>query len=246
MYAVDQILERDLPAGDRVFNVMLYRLIGRPETHLAMGLQRPADFEPIEVGRAVREYSSRTGIPIFTAAYMVSTYLRFGSRDKLENVLRLFEKLARSFSDFEAALFGARSAEAAFRVIRAADGFGGFLAYQVLVDLLYPLQINGGSPLLPFSHDDWAMPGPGARRGIALLRLPESALSSLEVMRWLHANQREEFARLGVDFPYLTIDGVERPISLVNIQNCLCEFHKYVKIGNGTGRARRKFDHSQA
>ncbi|HEU5441542.1 MAG TPA: hypothetical protein VFU88_19820, partial [Ktedonobacterales bacterium] len=35
--------------------------------------------------------------------------------------------------------------------------------------------------------------------------------------------------------------GMERELSLANIQNCLCEFHKFVKIGEGTGRGRRKF-----
>lgn len=221
---------------------MIYRLIGRPETHAAMGFQRAAAFDPGVAGRAVREHAARTGIPIFTAAYLVSAYQQQGGRDKLDNVLRLFEKLSGRFATFERDLFAAGSAEAAFTVLRAIDGFGDFLAYQVLVDLLYPLENFGGRSILPFSHDDWAIAGPGARRGLALLRNPGFGMSSLEAMRWLHGHQRREFIRLDIDFPYLrNEDGTKRPISLANIQNCLCEFHKYVKIGEGTGRGRRRF-----
>jgi hypothetical protein len=121
-------------------------------------------------------------------------------------------------------------------------GFGNFLSYQVLVDLLYPLEVYGNRPLLPYGHDDWSSPGPGAQRGITMLLSQGSTAEHLEVMGWLRDHQSDEFARLSLDFPYLQ-DRAGRPIrlSLANIQNCLCEFHKYVKISAGTGRGRRKF-----
>jgi hypothetical protein len=113
----------------------------------------------------------------------------------------------------------------------------------VLVDLLYPLTCYDGAPLLPFSHDDWSSAGPGAQRGVKMLLNPDENLPPLAVMRWLRAHQHEEFARLDLDFPYLIDERSQQPrdISLANIQNCLCEFHKYIKIGNGTGKGRRKF-----
>ena len=66
--------------------------------------------------------------------------------------------------------------------------------------------------------------------------------SNLAVMNWLRWNQDAEFARLGLIFHHL-LDRSGRPIaiSLANIQNCLCEYHKYVKIRSGTGRGRRRF-----
>jgi hypothetical protein len=126
--------------------------------------------------------------------------------------------------------------------LRSMPGFGNFLSYQVLVDLLYPLEVYGNGPLLPYGHDDWSSPGPGAQRGITMLLSQGSTAEHLEVMGWLRDHQSDEFARLSLDFPYLQ-DRAGRPIrlSLANIQNCLCEFHKYVKISAGTGRGRRKF-----
>jgi len=165
-----------------------------------------------------------------------------GSRDKVVNIARLFDELAKTFGGLCDRLLACQSAEAAFLELRSVYGFGTFLAYQVLVDLLYPLKINGGKPILPFSHNDWAIAGPGAQRGIKILLPAEMKSMDLQIMRWLHEHQQAEFERLHLSFPYLHDQHREPiPISLSNIENCLCEFHKYIKIRNGTGRGRRRF-----
>lgn len=240
-YAIQAILERDAPLADTLFNLMLYRLIGRVETHARLGFQRAATFDPDHLRRTLRAIRAE-GQPPFTAAYIVSGYRSMGSRDKIENVARIFARLSQSIDDLEQRIRTARSAAAVYEALVAVDGFGPFLAYQVLVDLLYPVAARDGQPLLPFSHDDWAMAGPGARRGITMLLPPGARHDPLQVMRWLQDEQHREFARLGLDFPYLRdAAGAPIPISLANIQNCLCEFHKYVKISDGTGRGRRRF-----
>ena len=244
-YAIEAILETEYPKPDKVFNVLFYRLIGRAETHRDIGFLTLADFEPGRVARAMKHLRDVEGKSIFTAAYMVSGYTQMGSKDKVENVTRLFGKIHNSFDGISSRLFAARSAEEAFAVLRGINGFGNFLAYQSLVDLLYPLRVYGSKPLLPFTHDDWAQAGPGAKVGIRLLVGDGRDLSELSVMKWLRDNQQGEFKRLGIDFPYLVDQGRTTPISLANIQNCLCEYHKYVKIGNGTGRGRQRYIPSQ-
>jgi hypothetical protein len=246
-YVIEYVLELDVPRPDKVFNVMLYRLVGRSETHSALGFQFLATFDPSGLERSLKDLRG-AGRPPFTAAYMVSAYSAMGSSDKTENVARLFAALHANFDQLFARIDRCVTAAEAHATLRSAYGFGNFLAYQVLVDLLYPLRVYGNRGLLPFSHDDWASPGPGARRGIEMLlqpkmfRQPNATELLLEVMRWLRDHQQAEFARLDLDFPYLEdADGELIMISLANIQNCLCEFHKYVKISEGTGRGRRKF-----
>lgn len=241
-YAIQHILEVDAPTDDKIFNIMLYRLIGRSETHARLGFQRLATFSPPNMERRLKELRDRRHVPVFTAAYMVSGYTSMGSTDKIENVVRLFASIRENFPTLARKIGRAKTPEEVYLTLRATHGFGNFLAYQVLVDLLYPLRHNGNKPLLPFSHDDWAAAGPGARAGISMLVRRPGQADNLEVMRWLRANQRAEFSRLSLEFSYL-LDEKENEveISLANIQNCLCEFHKYVKIKNGTGRARRKF-----
>lgn len=246
-YVKNAILEMDATKEDKIFNVMLYRLIGRSTTHQSIGFQLLATFTPAVLVEKLHYIRDVEGKSPFTAAYLVSGYASMGTHDKAENIARLFGRLHQSFPRFYAQLMACKSSEEVYTVLRSADGFGNFLAYQVLVDLLYPLACYGGSPLLPFSHDDWASAGPGAQRGIQLLLIDENQeVCDLDVMRWLRHQQHAEFARLGLDFPYLIKEGgdTKMDISLANIQNCLCEFHKYVKISNGTGRGRRKFAHA--
>ncbi len=241
-YVIQEVLEKDATKEDKVFNVMLYRLIGRSETHQRVGFQQVKDFDPAHLVRVLHAIRDEGKSP-YTAAYLVSGYTMMGTHDKAENIARLFGQLQRTYTNFYSRLSSCPTSEAAYEVLRAANGFGNFLAYQVLVDLLYPLACYDGKPLLPFSHDDWAAAGPGAQRGIKMLLRPETDPPTLDVMRWLREHQHEEFARLGLAFPFLIDERTQQPkdISLANIQNCLCEYHKYIKIGNGTGKGRRKF-----
>lgn len=240
-YVISCVLELDEPRPDKLFNVMLYRLVGRSETHAALGFQSLVSFDSSGMERTLKDLR-RNGRPPFTAAYMVSAYTSMGSSDKIENIVRLFSTLHAQFDDFFARIDACTSAAEVHATLSSAYGFGNFLAYQVLVDSLYPLRVYENRGLLPYSHDDWASPGPGARRGIEMILRPNVRWPHLDVMRWLRDNQQSEFVRLGLEFPYLR-DSDDKPIaiSLANIQNCLCEYHKYVKIGEGTGRGRRRF-----
>jgi hypothetical protein len=241
-YVINQVLEADAPKPDKVFNTMLYRLIGRAETHATLGFQYLSTFDPEQMQARLQHIRDVEGKPPFTAAYMVSAYASMGSHDKTVNVTRLFDRLHQRFSGVYTQIEQSGSPADIHHILAAQDGFGNFLAYQVLVDLLYPLKRYDGRPLLPFTHDDWASAGPGAVRGVRMLLAKGVHADDLEVMRWLRWNQRSEFTRLGLDFPFLRIEnGPEIEISLANIQNCLCEYHKYVKIRDGVGRGRRKF-----
>jgi hypothetical protein len=241
-YVIKEILETKASKPDKIFNTMLYRLIGRSETHSAIGFQYLTTFDPDNLEHSLKRLRDIKGIHIFTAAYMVSGYTLMGSRDKVENVARLFALLHKEFDAFYKRIHSCSSSAQVYDVIRTACGFGNFLAYQVLVDLLYPLEVYEWTPLLPYSHDDWASAGPGAQRGISMLLKEGLKADHLDVMRWLRFNQKAEFDRLGLEFPCLVDhEGRNVEISLANIQNCLCEFHKYVKISEGTGRGRRKF-----
>jgi hypothetical protein len=239
-YARLQILELDAPRADKIFNIMLYRLIGRAETHAAIGFQWLDTFDSghlIRVLRHLRDFEHKAP---FTAAYMVSAYSALGARDKIDSVGQIFHALQNGFDDLFARIAACDSAASVYGELRQIYGFGNFLAYQVLVDLLYPLNIHAGAPVLPYTNDDWASAGPGAQRGVGMLVQERSA--DLEVMRWLRSHQTDEFDRLQLSFPFLAdADGRNVELSLANIQNCLCEFHKYVKINEGTGRGRRKF-----
>lgn len=250
-YAIQAILDREAPGPDRVFNALVYRLVGRAETHAHVGFQRLEDFDVEAFESALKERrdgnGDEDGQPVFTGAYLVAGYSGYGGSDKVENVARLFGDARDRFDGFWAEVRDASGPEDAYAAIRGLPGFGNFLAYQVLVDLLYPLPSHGGESLLPHSPNEWAAAGPGAKRGLERLigdggGRGEADVSELDAMRWLWRNLGAEFDRLGIDFVWLRDEAGERvEPSLADVQNCCCEFHKYETVRTGEGRTRRRF-----
>ena len=240
-YAVGSILDRSAPAADRAFNVMLYRLVGRAATHEHVGFQRLDDFDVAAFEAALRSRRDAGG-PVFTGAYLVAGYAGMGGSDKVENVARLFGRVRDRFDGFWAEVGAASEPADVYGAIRSLPGFGNFLAYQVLVDLLYPLPGHDGASLLPFSQNAWAAAGPGAKRGLGVLLADASDCAELDAMRWIHRNRRAEFDRIDVDFVRLRdADGDPIDLSLADVQNCCCEFYKWETLRVGEGRTRRLF-----
>jgi hypothetical protein len=229
---------------DRVFNVLMYRLMGsQSRTHAAIAAAHGgsvtvknfalakfmAAVEPIEKGS------------VFGDAYRVAGYEQYGGGSKAENIAIMFTELQQNMSTVMEAIAAATTAREGYDAILAIPGFGEFLSHQVMVDLLY--KNASGEAILPFGEDQWVVAGPGARNGIwALLKPGIKPRSMMIVMEWLRDQQQEEFAKLEKPFPYLANDdGSPKLLSLCNIQSTLCEFFKYVRLWDGSTRAVRPY-----
>jgi len=240
-YAIQDIMMRDESRKDRVFNVMIYRLIGRKETHQKLGFQSSEEFDAEEFESKLKQ-RRESGKPVFTGAYMVSGYSQMESSDKVENITKLFERISQNFSETFDDMESADGPEDIYQVISSLPGFGNFLSYQVLVDLLYDL--GEKNSVFEYSHNEWAKPGPGAKKGLKVLADNPDPDERLEIMEWLTQNQESAFSSRNLNFDYLKGSEGRRLLSLADIQNCLCEFYKFHKIKNDEGRARRKFKSS--
>ena len=97
-----------------------------------------------------------------------------------------------------------------------------FLAMQVLTDIGY-------SDLLPQDENEFVVPGLGALRGLeALGAHPGQSISAMEHLQTLFD-----------DTISLDVHGTPRRLSLMDIQNTLCEFGKYHRALTGArGRPR--------
>lgn len=96
----------------------------------------------------------------------------------------------------------------------------GFLALQMATDIGY-------SDLLPGDEDEFVVVGPGSRRGLEALGLPTTP----SAIRALHAEVCSTVV--------LDVHGTPRPLSLMDVQNTLCEFGKYHAMLNGRAPRRR-------
>ena len=237
-FSIEHIMKAEASRPDIVFNVMMYRLMCSIPTYSGWGFRRLDEFKEEEFDDYLCDiYNS--GLPVFGNAYLISPYSSMGSEYKFRNVSRLFGLLHRNYEAFFKRLDETKTMEQAWKAINSQYGFGPFLAYQVLVDLTYPLRGTINSGILPFSQNEWAKLGPGALRGFGRL---SKSMDTLAGLRWLRENQRLEFYRLRLDFPFLRyLYQQEQEISLANMQNCLCEFHKYRSIQDGVGKSQRLY-----
>lgn len=243
IYVVDNILNTSEHPTDKIFNVMVYRMMGSQiATHQHVGFRHVKNFDSKKFYKSLQAYEA-TGGKIFGDAYRVAPYQDEGGANKSENVSLLLGKIADAFAEHYKAMLAADSSQELWGVINSIRGLGDFLAFQIMVDLLYPIEMMNNQPMFPFTHDDWAVAGPGAKNGIKQLMRPDVVPASYYgAMRWLTDNMQSELERLQLPFVYLAKpNGEPKRLHVTDIQSCLCEFFKYARIWSGSSRAVRKF-----
>lgn len=157
------------------------------------------------------------------SAYIVSTNGR--AQPKHEYILGVLEQ-AWQANDLWGRGVAWGSLATAHRAIQGVPGFGSFLSAQVVADLKHTKH----HPLA--EAEDWkhfSAHGPGSLRGLGWYfdtRITPSMYDDAIRQVWVD---------LGPDLQAV----VE---CRQNLQNCLCEFDKYMRVRNGTGRSKRKYD----
>lgn len=157
------------------------------------------------------------GETVFHTAYVVSTC--GATMDKLDYIQRVVD-------DVSLHAIGNASCAEAFACLRKVDGLGSFLAGQVVADLKYTPYLR------PDKVGDWfsfAVMGPGSKKGMDYLF--EGGTTEKNFMQRLMF-LRFELGEQMSDFP--TIHNQD-------LQNCLCEFSKYMRLLLGDKGRRRPY-----
>lgn len=113
--------------------------------------------------------------------------------------------------------------EAAHRLLCTLEGFGSFMAAQVVADLK-----NTQGHTLGDADDYWvwSAPGPGSLRGLTWFFEEKVSAPNYD---WRVKRAWE-----------IVMDDVP-PMDMQDFQNCLCEYDKFMRVTNGTGRSKRKY-----
>ncbi|GAA4369598.1 hypothetical protein GCM10023152_08050 [Agromyces bauzanensis] len=210
---------------DLVLRVLLYRFFNRPSTwgalEAAVG-EIGVDTFDVESYDRVLSGLLADGHRVYSAAYIVPPP-PFGAERKHRNHLLLIQHMLRS--GVVEKLGTADSLQQVYEVIASYPSLGPFLSYQLAIDLNY-------TTLLDFEEDDFVVPGPGARSGIAKCFPGLGTVPAEDVIRWMVDHQEEEFERHDLVFE----DLFGRRLTLIDCQNLFCETDKYARVAHPDAR----------
>jgi hypothetical protein len=192
------------------FNIILSRFLNWPPTLERIGFVDDGNIRGL--GARIRDTEEK----IWGNAYVVTTH---GIQmDKVDYLIQ--RVLPSAILNVPIGYFTCTEAA---RHLQNIEGISTFMAGQVVADL----KNTDGHPLA--TANDWwdfALPGPGSRRG----------------MDWLYAeevSERDWYPRLLITKSLLYNDGIV--LHAQDVQNCLCEFDKYCRVSMGTGRSKRRY-----
>jgi hypothetical protein len=227
---------RDLSPEDVFLRVVLFRLFSKETTWQTLedatgGVTRET-LDTEAIGDVLERL--RTRQPIYTAAFILAAHDAYGHRAKHRNHLELVSRMFGR-SGLGTQLARARTLQDVFEALRAWPLIGGFMGYQLAVDLNY-------TPHLDFSEDSFTVAGPGAQRGIRKVFRDSGGRTAEQLIMDMVHRQEEEFDRLGLRWR----DLFGRRLHAVDCQNLFCELDKYSRVafpelGSNRKRIKQKF-----
>ncbi len=204
------------------FAMIVARIFNLPDT--LQQIQQPLDTHFwLENAEQVLRQRKERGLKIWNGAYIISTN---GKKiDKLTYCLGLLEKIA----DNPQITKNCETLAEAHKELMKVEGLASFLAAQVIADL----KNSSGHPLqLAPDWGSFSAPGPGSLRGlewfweekITKKNYQEKIQDAYEILSW----------ELSED--------ILKVLCMQNLQNCFCEYDKFMRVTNKTGRSKRKYN----
>lgn len=151
-----------------------------------------------------------SGGKVFHTAYVVSTCGK--SMDKIQYVHELIEKVKDAY-------ISNQSCRECFECLRKIDGLGSFMAGQIVADLKHDQYLHYAP-----DWNDFAVMGPGSKKG-------------LDFLYGIGTTEGNFYERIS-DLKRAT-KGAIPELHMQDLQNCLCEFSKFMRYAmNLPGRRR--------
>jgi hypothetical protein len=200
----------------------------------AGALGYPHKWNPVRVAEKLH-FMRAFGDKVFTGAYIINGGGK--GRSKIQAVVDRVDQVAQQAKDLEIAVKAAPerfTMQAMHTALMRTDGMGSFMAGQIVADLRYTAVLRHATDAFT-----WAPRGPGSTRGMNRLLGRERLAQSFTDDKWLASINtlwRVVMARRPVSKVF-----VDRACELMDLQNCLCEFDKYMRVKNSEGRARNKY-----
>lgn len=227
-YVIENILVHDDP-HDVLFNVVVYRLLNKPESYEVMGGYTPADEFNVHEAVSRLELWGEDNT-VFNSAYRIPAQRFADCHSKIQNIFYgiIRDDLLEHLPEYTMGVIHADSLRIAHRTLKHLRGIGDFLAYELVCDLNYKL--------LDFHEDEFVNVGPGAQSGIDLIW--DDVDNYEGKIYYLVRYQDDLFDHYDMDLPYWS----EKPdLTARDVEHSLCEYGKYYRV-KYEGGSTRLFD----
>ena len=261
-WLINNIVNNDsLSYEDKIYNCILFRSWNKGNTFeiiCGKGITKNALMEtPIEVFRKrIEDYTKENPKYVwFTNAFNTGgvkqtwkyrgKHYNFNLKNRVEyddpelnTPLRIIYMIRDCINkDFAGKIKTAKTAEKVFKTLRQIRGCANFLAYQIYVDLTYIKEF-------PFSEDEFVSAGPGCRRGENFLFKDRGGLSYEKALFYLRDHQDELFQDYNFKEEFSYLPEKNRRLTVMDIENSMCELSKYCKVLYNTGRPKNKYHYN--
>ncbi len=221
---------------DYEYAMTLARFLNWPDTLVALTYATGKIVVEPEKILTIMEDRAAAGIKVWGNAYVVTTHgIPMGKATYLcRNVLPAAYDLLGAGRWRQAYPTGGVRLAQRYEDYIKLEGVGSFMAGQILADL----KNTPGHPL--HEADDWyswSIQGPGSIRGLNWFHGTSGSGQYQEkilgVKKYLEEEQPEAANCLR--------QGLEAKINMQDLQNCLCEYDKYMRVRSGSGRSKRGY-----
>ena len=203
--------------------MIVARIFNNPDTLIEIGQPENLLDEWLWLAEDILEAKRNRGEKIWNGAYIISTNGK--KMDKLSYCIQLIDKMCKSPN----ITGNCKTLAEAHKRLMKIEGLASFLAAQVVADL----KNSKGHPLKK-APDWWTFSsyGPGSLRGLTWFWEEQVTPKNYQ------EKIREAYDMLQWELPNDILDILCRQ----NLQNCFCEFDKYMRVLNKTGRSKRRYD----
>jgi hypothetical protein len=216
------------------YNIILSRFVNNPSTLAYVGYIERHDPAYLE---RILDAPQKKGAPVWGNAYIVSTCGKRTAKGKylaetvlgglvegVEGPIRL-RVLCRHTPTLSTISTGLQSYE----------GIGSFMAGQIVADLK---NTPGHQTVKCEDWETFVTPGPGSVRGCSWFASGVPDVYGIRDFYKIFGQVREY-----VD-EHWEEETMGPPICNQDLQNCLCEFDKYMRVSTGFGRSKRRYNGS--
>lgn len=255
-YLIDNIINNDsLSIKDKIYNIFLFRAWNNWDTmNFFGGPWKASDLSLYNF----KDYIKKTYPDLSGGFWYSNAYNQGGTKLGLRNAIIGDTSTAEPMIPYRPFHIGpwlyeknivnrminSIDQQECFEIIKEIPGFADFLAYQVFVDCTYIKEF-------PYSENEFVIAGPGCKNGLDQLFDKPEDMTYEELLFYFRDNIDCIFSAVELSFdvkekyePMKLFDDLEesdRCMNIMSLENCMCEFSKYIRAVNGNGRPKNVY-----